>query len=550
MLKRELIFALTVITILLTGCPNTPSGGGGGPVIVPEQDGVLEGKVTFSDGKPAGSTTIHLARVNSGKTAAIRSTLAGRLSPAVSSVSSEEFWWRTDKDGNYRIVGITPGTYSLQANLKDTQGAAYTDIVITGGKKTNLNITLTATGSISGKVTLESTGLNKPGTIVYAAGLSYRAFPADDGTFKIEGIPVGSYNICFSRDNYLTKIQEAVAVNAAQDTVLPAETLSLEPLRIVSSSKKEGSIYASLDRKMQVYFNKNIDPASLAASSVKIFKGTEELKVGEVIAETNFIQFNIGDYLRYNSDYTVKVSGISSYEGNSLAGEQTISFRTHGGPPQILKVTPAPDSSNIPLDTIFTIQFDREMDVRTFSNNIFIGSNNSSQNRIKALLSYDRMTNILTITPEDLLRSGTDYALIIWRNDVKDINGIDLNDNENISNDFSYNANYKSSPFDITGTAGTVHELNIERYGCKYLSFDVTAGITYEIVLDDLKEGSGKYTIDAELGDRDSGSTSYFSSSDSAFSSPVKFTAKKTEKYIFYIRNRDSKAGSCAVLFR
>lgn len=555
MLKKSFLLALSLLVLVLTGCPTpTPGGEGSGTGSTTSDKGVIEGQVTMQDGTAAANTILHLEMLIEGRTVSINRAIASRgesrVSPAETPPASNEQWWKTDEQGKYRITDISPGLYSIKAVLADTLGAGYSNITIEAGSTTVQNITLTATGTISGKVSLDGKTTTLPGTVVYTAGLSYKAFAAPDGTFRIDGVPVGSYEIHFSRDNYVTVVEQNVVVTARQETVVAAKTLVMEPLKLIECSKPDGTVYASMNKNIQFYFDKSVDPTSLLSSSIKLLKGTEELAIGKPEVRINVVYFSIGDYLNYNTDYILKLNGIASFEGNRLAGEQTVSFRTHGAPPKLIKVTPAPNSENIPLDTVFTLQFDREMDTKTLTKNqLSLYSYRDRYNKLPAQFTYDKNTNTISIKPESPLEKGKKYELSFWSHYIKDINGITMDDTQIPSFSTNFNYNFTTIPLDITSQAGQWIELSLSNSAGTLLSFDLTAGKNYELLLDDYTDGSGKYTVDARI--EEHGNSSYFwRYVDSAYKTPIKFTAKTTEKLLIRIFTYDNKAGNCAILIR
>ncbi|WP_224165156.1 carboxypeptidase regulatory-like domain-containing protein [Arthrobacter sp. StoSoilA2] len=124
-----------------------------------------------------------------------------------------------DSDGNYKIIGLTAGTYKLdftgynhgaldQWHSGATTFDTATPITLTTGQDlTGVNATLVKGATISGKITAPvgvTLGYN---TYVYAYSASYSSSPvgsvsvSSDGSYKIIGLTAGSYKLKFSGYN-------------------------------------------------------------------------------------------------------------------------------------------------------------------------------------------------------------------------------------------------------------------------------------------------------------------------------------------------------------
>ena len=109
------------------------------------------------------------------------------------------------KDGSYSFSNLEPGTYTVYAASNDsTEKAVCQSITVTRGNTTQVpDMTLTATGSISGKITVINSTDNNLGFIVFAAGTSFMAVTDSQGNFTISGIPANtSYQIIIMKGTY------------------------------------------------------------------------------------------------------------------------------------------------------------------------------------------------------------------------------------------------------------------------------------------------------------------------------------------------------------
>ena len=96
----------------------------------------------------------------------------------------------TTKDGSYLFENLEPGLYTVYAaSLDSSEKAVCTNVVVRASEiSVAEDLKLTATGSLSGKITVRDS-VDNSGFIVYAAGTSYLAITDVDGNFTISGIP-------------------------------------------------------------------------------------------------------------------------------------------------------------------------------------------------------------------------------------------------------------------------------------------------------------------------------------------------------------------------
>ncbi|MGO4807838.1 hypothetical protein AB4089_22275 [Arthrobacter sp. 2MCAF15] len=202
-------------------------------------------------------------------------------------------------DGDYKIIGLPAGSYKLSFAGQDTgaqdqwyKNAASYDTaaavtVAEGQALTGINSTLAKGATVSGKVTIPA-GVSSSNLSVSAnsAGSRQQAGRSDvlvDGTYKITGLPAGSYKLNFSGWN--TGLQNqwyknassfdtaiAVSVNAGQDltginaTLVKGATISgkvtvpagLDPAKIMviasptAAQGQEGNSFVAEDGSYKV----------------------------------------------------------------------------------------------------------------------------------------------------------------------------------------------------------------------------------------------------------------------------------------------------------
>jgi len=109
----------------------------------------------------------------------------------------------TDIDGNYYIVGLPAGTYTIQVQFIGFQTQTVVGIEVSPDHTRELNIELTpdkavlaqTTGKIAGQVTDAKTGRAMPGAAVVVVDTTLGTATNIDGSYYLLGLPAGTYTI-------------------------------------------------------------------------------------------------------------------------------------------------------------------------------------------------------------------------------------------------------------------------------------------------------------------------------------------------------------------
>ncbi|MBI9104882.1 MAG: carboxypeptidase regulatory-like domain-containing protein [Spirochaetales bacterium] len=125
-------------------------------------------------------------------------------------------------DGSYYLE-LPPGDYTIEASMENTLGAVEPGIIVQSRAVTEVDIVLTATGTLTGTVVLDGVVGDGYGTFVAIKGTSYVALTDNSGVYTISRVPVGAHNIVIMRDGYWDESLAAVTL-AAGATVEVGET--------------------------------------------------------------------------------------------------------------------------------------------------------------------------------------------------------------------------------------------------------------------------------------------------------------------------------------
>ncbi|KUO50288.1 MAG: hypothetical protein APF76_11295 [Desulfitibacter sp. BRH_c19] len=135
---------------------------------------------------------------------------------------------KTDEDGQYILKDIPTGTYTLEFSHDDYNTVSRDDVEVKEDRVTTTNVIMskveTEVGDVTGKVTIDGTrtGISNVYVRVYDGDDWVKRTTTDrNGEYTINDLPVGTYRLEFSHDDYETvnvrgtvKDGETIRVNA------------------------------------------------------------------------------------------------------------------------------------------------------------------------------------------------------------------------------------------------------------------------------------------------------------------------------------------------
>ena len=178
--------------------------------------GKIVGKATYTN--TANHAGIQVTLVSSDGIVAYDSQISSRSRSNVAVMKNVV----TSESGEYSFEKVKEGVYTIYASSDDsTEKAVLTNVVVQANKVvTAADLNLTATGSISGKVTLDGKENGNLGILVFVASTSYMSMTDDSGNFTIFDIPAGAdYQIVIMKGDYCT-IWSKVSVEAGKENKL------------------------------------------------------------------------------------------------------------------------------------------------------------------------------------------------------------------------------------------------------------------------------------------------------------------------------------------
>ena len=129
------------------------------------------------------------------------------------------FGARTDENGRFRLTGLGAGSYTVQASHDEHGEASKLDVEL-AKDDVEVELQLSATGVIEGTVK-DADGQPQGGAIVRHRAPPYRSVVAkDDGSFRLAGMPPGTFTLMAERSANEVSTSGSVSVRAGETSEL------------------------------------------------------------------------------------------------------------------------------------------------------------------------------------------------------------------------------------------------------------------------------------------------------------------------------------------
>ncbi|HPY88871.1 MAG TPA: InlB B-repeat-containing protein, partial [Spirochaetota bacterium] len=246
----------------------------------------------------------------------------------------------TDKNGKFEIIGMPEGTYTVTVKKENTLGAVVKDVVVKNDRAiVDLDIVLTATGRITGRVTLSDMTTDMYGSFVYAEGTSYIAATDISGDFCIKDIPIGTYNLVFYHEGYATRILNDVTVDAAVDNPVGSKSLSKISKNVYLSGLtiSKGTMSPAFDKNV-TYYDVTVDgTVNTVTFTPSAENSNSTIKINGAIAESGAASENMsvdsGKNI-FSIDVISESGEIRNYivvVEKIITTKYTVTFESNGG---------------------------------------------------------------------------------------------------------------------------------------------------------------------------------------------------------------------------
>ena len=226
------------------------------------------------------------------------------------------------------------------------------------------------------------------------AGSQYFAYVSYGGNVtNTNGVPVQAYELNFT-------------AGTATDTAAPT---------IVSLAPTDNSTNIGTNSSVAVNFNKAINPVSVTGSTIQLSAGSTNEVPSSISFSPDYTRVSIVPQapLPPSTLMTVAISGVTSEAGKSVA-TKTTHFTTAAQPdftaPYVISSSVLSGQTNVPVNSVFTMQFSKPMDIGTFNAanvNVYGGVGGV----VPATVSWSADQTTIFIVPTSPLAVGTQYYL-------------------------------------------------------------------------------------------------------------------------------------------
>lgn len=239
-MKKFLTVLAGIMTVLsFVACSVPVLDGNSGNPGNPGQYGSIVGKAVYSNAEDNSGIIVSIEKTDGVKTAAVSKTVADGTKIIAKSVLN---YRTTNADGEYSFTNLAEGTYTIYASSNNSsEKAIFTNVVVTAGKSVTVEeLKLTATGSITGNITIDKKSTGNAGFLVFVAGTSYMAITDDAGNYTISSVPAGSkYQVIVSKGELLFTLDKDVTVSSNASAAM--NEAYLDSISKVAYGKKDDS---------------------------------------------------------------------------------------------------------------------------------------------------------------------------------------------------------------------------------------------------------------------------------------------------------------------
>jgi hypothetical protein len=353
-------------------------------------------KITLTTGSPFSHNTTYTVNIKEG----------GLKDLAGNGVSADTWSFTTGvaPSSNPTIVARVP--VSGAKNVPIT-----TNIVITLSKPIDVN---TVTGNA---VTLKKGSSTIPITIIPRSSNS-------DGRGTITVVPISSLE-------HNTQYTVSIAGNKIKDTV--GKTLGSSSwnftteagaLPIISNQyPASGGKNIPVNATVSFKFSKTMNSSTINGTNIYLTRSGSSTKISATVSynsSTRTVSLKPRSDLAKSTTYRVYVtSGVKDSSGNSVSATDWSFTTGSSNSVTISNKNPAPNAKNVPVESTVSFKFSRAMNASSIDDDSIYLKRSGSNTTIKADVSYNSSTRIVTLTPRNVLDYDQTYTVYVT-DDIRD----------------------------------------------------------------------------------------------------------------------------------
>jgi hypothetical protein len=270
-----------------------------------------------------------------------------------------------------------------------------------------------------------------------AANTQYQVCVA--GVLNVDGVPVANY--CF---NFTT--------GAATDTVAPT---------VVAVAPANGATNIGTNAVVSVTFSKAINPVSVTGSTIQLSAGATIETPASISFSADYKRVSITPQAPLPSStlMTIAINGATSQAGVGVATQGT-TFTTMAGPdfgaPVVIRSSVFNGQPNVPVNSVFSMQFNKAMDTGSFNPaNVYV-SGGIANSIVPSTVSWSTDQTTVFLVPNNALNPGEPYSLCSYY-----LTDLDGNAQQNFCASFSTVFVANTNPPTVAGTSPGNSAINV-----------------------------------------------------------------------------------------
>jgi hypothetical protein len=323
-----------------------------------------------------------------------------------------------DANGHFTFTKVLAGNLSLSAKQPATNLGGSTSTALAAGETANVTITLQAAGSISGRV-LRQDGVTPAQNMtldLQSSGNKHRYDLTDaSGFFTFTEIALGSYTLLVN-DALGEGTASSGATLSSQGELLDLGDIVLDEAnpRVVAITPTDGSQNIPVTQTITIDFSEPVKANTVNNSTILVTSGATQI-AGSFGLDTSGTRAIFTPTLPLPSfgQVTVKVKiGVTDLVGKPLSAESVASFTTRDIiPPAIVSLSPAPDATNVALESVVRVTFGEPVDLGQFAVPVISLSRNGAG--VSGQIAWINANTVAIFTPDSPLLANQSYSVTV-----------------------------------------------------------------------------------------------------------------------------------------
>ena len=177
-------------------------------------------------------------------------------------------------------------------------------------------------------------------------------------------VPVGATSLTIAARAF-----DLAGNNSTTDTLVVGVVPDTFPPMVIGTVPGAGVTNFAADGVISIYFDEPLDPASVVSGAVRLFKQTTEV-TGTILqpaSDASIVTFTPETPLEDQTSYVIKVQGVRDRFNNQMTSMFESEFTVDRLPPLVARTNPSADLTNVPINTQFTVEFNKIMNPATLT---------------------------------------------------------------------------------------------------------------------------------------------------------------------------------------